>query len=188
MRSKLDLKRVYPELHNFFCSQLRIQVPPNDILYQELVAICRSAPAISSEDHEHLCHILEDISDIVRPRFREKTVVPPWISKLVIHPIFPVRVAGTNGLQLRKLNQSFYIPDISGMILEMFGTRVDVLELIKDTPLSSIGPLLKTNFFSDIESRYLDFAVACKPASVGERIPDIEIQEDFLRRADLIQR
>ncbi|KAJ6590013.1 hypothetical protein DFH09DRAFT_1074494 [Mycena vulgaris] len=186
MRSKPDLKRSYPQLHKFFRTQLQIQDCPSDILSQELAGLAGSGSAISNEDHTRVCHILDDISSIVAQSNRDRKAIPPWISKLAAQPIFPVRRAGTEDLQLRKLDDRFYVPDKSGRRLEMFGSRVDMLELVDTVPLYRIRPLLQTDHFRHIiESRYLDVAVTCKPSSSGERIHAIEIQEEYLMRAHL---
>ncbi|KAJ7503102.1 hypothetical protein B0H11DRAFT_1987795 [Mycena galericulata] len=191
LHSKVDLKRSYPQLAGLFRTHLKIPDCPNDMLFHELVALAtsssRSGYAISTEDHRRVSHILDDIGRLIAQNLRSKTAPPSWVSKLLAHQIFPVRVA-KGGLQLRKLGENFYIPDKGGKLFEMFKGRVDMLELDEDTPFSPIRVLLQTDYFRQLQSRYLDVAVSCEYSSVGERVADTEIQEDYLMRAPLVQR
>ncbi|KAJ7125259.1 hypothetical protein C8R44DRAFT_980460 [Mycena epipterygia] len=188
MVSKLALRRFHPTLQNFFHHQLQIPDCPGDILFQELVALSTSSATMSREEHNHVSQILQDISKMIAQRTRDKIPIPPWISKLVAHRIFPVRLASTRELQLRKLDETFYVPDRSGKFFEMFGRRVDMLELDNEIPLFDIRPLLQTDVFRRIESRSLDIAVSFKSSSTGLHDLDIEIQEDYLMRAHLYTR
>ncbi|KAJ7725654.1 hypothetical protein DFH07DRAFT_931477 [Mycena maculata] len=192
MLSKVDLKRFYPELTTFFRHQLRIPPCPKDILFQELIALISSCDStgyvISNEVHRRVSHILEDISMIISQNALAKILNPPWISDLALHRIFPVRLAGTKQLKLRSLDEEFYLPDTSGKFFSMFGTRVDMVELEEKFSLRRIRSLLETDHFRRVQSHYLDEAVSCQSACLGDRVPDIEIQEDYLMRANLIQR
>ncbi|KAJ7655665.1 hypothetical protein DFH06DRAFT_1132757 [Mycena polygramma] len=183
---KLVLKRIYPELHKFFRIQLEITDSPDDILLQELVAVASSGSAISKEDHKRVSHILKDIGHIIAQNVRDKVVIPPWISKLAAHRIFPVRLADSQELQLRKLDEKFYISDKSKLFFDMFGSRLDMLELDKTVPSYTIQPLLDCLHRPDL--LYLDVAVARTFSIRGEGIHDSETQEDFLERIPLIKR
>jgi hypothetical protein len=186
MVSKVVLKRTYPEFQTFFRTQLAISDCPSDILLRELIALTRSGPVISDEDHKRASHILRDISDVIMDSARRGVSKPPWISQLVAHRIFPVRVANTKKLHLRKLDEKFYLPDRSRLFFEMFGNRVDMLELDEEVPFYTIQPLLDD--IHQIGSHYLNGAVSRTSSSVGDRVQDVETQENYLTRAPLIAR
>ncbi|KAJ6491690.1 hypothetical protein C8R47DRAFT_976213, partial [Mycena vitilis] len=185
---KLVLKRIYPELHKFFRTQLQIADSPDDILLQELVSMTSSGSAVSEEDHERVSHILKDIGHDIAQNVRDKVVNPPWISELAVHRIFPVRLAGSQELQFRKLNEKFYIPDKSRRFSNMFGSRLDMLELDKKVPLYVIQPLLRLDCLQETCARYLDIAVARALYRSGEGVHDSETQEELLMRVPLIGR
>jgi hypothetical protein len=187
--SKVVLKRTYFDLETFFRTQLGIPDSPSRILLDELILLTRSesGSSISDEDHWHISRILKDISDIIAQNGRDETTNPPWISELVAYRIFPVRLASTRELQLRKLDEKkFYIPDRSGLLFGMFGSQVDMLELEKKISFSRIQPLLDN--IQEIGSHYLDVAVSRTFSCVGERVRDIETQECYRMRASLISR
>ncbi|KAJ7655660.1 hypothetical protein DFH06DRAFT_1046179 [Mycena polygramma] len=184
MVSKLALKRTYPGLENFFRIHLAIPDSPDDILMKELVAMTGSV--ISDEDHKRVSHILRDISDIIAQRANDKVPNPPWISELATHRIFPVRLAASKELRLRKLDEKFYIPDNSRLFFDMFGSRLDMLELDKKVSVSAIKSLL--DFHQQLHSHYLDVAVSREPSPVSEGVPDVESQEGFLARIPFVER
>ncbi|KAJ7032739.1 hypothetical protein C8F04DRAFT_645308 [Mycena alexandri] len=186
MISKVDLQRSYPQLSTFFRTQLCILDCPNDILLQELIALTRTGSVISVDAHEHLSHILEDISRVIYQSVVAKADNPAWISQLTSHRIFPVRVASTNALELRRLEEKFYIPDENGFFFGIFRDEVDVLELHEKVPLYSIRELLQN--IRQLGSRYLDVAVSCTSSPIGKPIEDIKIQQSYLLRAPLVER
>ncbi|KAJ6593332.1 hypothetical protein B0H19DRAFT_1246120 [Mycena capillaripes] len=159
---------------------------PNDILLQELIALTRSSSVVSHEDHKRVSYILKDISQIIAQSARDKTPNAPWISQLVAHRIFPVRLASTKELQLRRLDEKFYIPDKRRLFFEMFGSQVDMLELHEEVKSHAIQPLLDA--IPQIGLHDLDKAVSRASSWSNELVQDIETQENYLMRVPLIER
>ncbi|KAJ6631464.1 hypothetical protein B0H10DRAFT_1978899 [Mycena sp. CBHHK59/15] len=189
IRSKHSIKHLYPTLEKFFRTRLYIPDCPGDLLFREItqIASANRGSLISEEVHKHVSHLLEDISLMLKTRSRGKIEAPAWISRLPLFSIFPIRVAGK--VKLRNLEEKFYIPDKSGKLYLMFRDVVDVLELADRDRVDSIGPLLEHELFRfRVEPHYMETAVLYQSSSAGERVPDIETQENYLMRAHLVNR
>ncbi|KAJ7188854.1 hypothetical protein C8R46DRAFT_1055959 [Mycena filopes] len=167
-------------------SRLRIPECPHDILLHEAIALTRTGPGLSADGHERLSRVLQDISSIISQSAAQRRANPAWISQLTSHPIFPVRVAGSRALVLRKLEEKFYIPDKGGVLFKIFGNEIDMLEPHTEVSWHGIHALLKS--IPQLGLCYLDAAVSCTSSPGGRSVQDPEIQEHYLLRAPLIER
>lgn len=186
MKSRANLRHHYPRLATFFCSQLGIDSAPDSILLEDIIELTSTAPIISAGDHKDLSCILQDIGRIIDQSVKEHKPNPTWISKLTSHPLFPIRVASTKELELRALEEEFYIRDENGFFFDIFRDEVDILELHSSVSSKQVQVFLRS--IRELGTRYLDAAVTCSFSAAGERVEDSHVQENYLIRAPLIGR
>ncbi|TCD66329.1 hypothetical protein EIP91_001478 [Steccherinum ochraceum] len=194
VQSKCQLDAQFPHLKKFFIS---LGVPadcPPDILLDEIKPIAAEwkGKLITDEVFQRVSDILIDIDRVLfHASRRSKPVDLGWLYALRSEAIFPVRSPSV-GLTLLSINDTFYLPDRSGSLAQLFTDTVPIIANPQwmgkpGKSLLSISYLLNHEEFKP-KLRSLDQVVKSKTTTQGQRVRDKLLSEQYTKRVQLIRK
>lgn len=195
VRSKVQLQWQYPHLKRFFIAVGVSADCPPDILLEEIKPIAAEwkNKTISNEIYKQVSAILLDIDKVLfMATQRTKPVEMGWLYALRDEAIFPVNSPDLGLTLLSATSDTFYLPDRSGFLAQLFANKVPVIAnpMITNRPMRTlqlISFLLNHDEFK-AHLRPLDHVVKTETTTEGERVRDEALTGSYSERVQLIQR
>jgi hypothetical protein len=182
--SKTVLQTLYPEFHEFFQDQLKIQNAGPEILHDEILEISacsRNKYCIPEPERDRIYGLLQDMSHAIE----QDMAASYWLKKLSRAAIFPVR-SPSGKLTLQDADGDFYIPDKSERFTKVFAPYISILSIPSGFLLTDIQPILESTIFKRL--RWLESEVSVKSDPQGVCSLQGEISEKFASIASFVER
>ncbi|KAH8077516.1 hypothetical protein BXZ70DRAFT_962644 [Cristinia sonorae] len=195
VQSKCSLDWQYSHLKNFFLAVGVDADCPPDILADEIRPIAAEwkGKTLTDEIYQRVSDILRDINRVLFwASERAQQIDLGWLYALRNEAIFTVNSPDL-GVTLLSASDTFYIPDRTGHLASLFAKDVAILVpplLAKQQTAKNFtwyAQIIKHSYFKK-RILSLDAAVTSQTNTIGDRVRDDALSEEYTKRVPLLRR